>query len=314
MRILFVGSPDIALPSLRLLNERFDVCGVLTSPDKPTGRGRRLASPPVKVLAESLGLEVLQPTRLGKAFRETVRSLNPELMAVVAYSRIFGPKFLSLFNLGSVNLHPSLLPKYRGPAPIPAAILGGETDTGITIQRVGLEMDAGDILLQEKVEIKPSETAGELTMRIAPLGAQMLADVVGRIQDGVALETPQDESAVTYCTLIEKGDGHIDWRARAVEIERMVRAYNPWPVAYTTWAGSKLSILKARAYAPTAAAAEHGVCGKVVGVDKARGILIQTNHGMLAVEELQLQSRKALGWKAFLNGSPGFVGSALGGD
>jgi methionyl-tRNA formyltransferase len=314
MRILFVGTPDIALPSLRLLNDRFDVCGVLTSPDKPSGRGRRLVAPPVKVLAESLGLTVLQPTKLGKEFRETVRGLDPELMTVVAYSRIFGPKFLSLFGRGSINLHPSLLPKHRGPSPIPAAILAGDAVTAITIQRVGLEMDAGNILCQEELIIEPGETAGELSLRIAPLGAQMLADVVGCIEDGRVQETAQDESAVTYCTLIEKGDGCIDWCTSAVEIERMVRAYNPWPVAYTTLAGSKLSILKASAYSPPDAPVECETSGMVVGVDKARGILIQTNHGMLAVEELQLQSRKVLGWKAFLNGSPGFVGSALGGD
>ncbi len=314
MRILFVGTPDIALPSLRLLNDQCDVCAVLTSPDKPAGRGRRMAAPSVKKLAESIGLPVLQPSRLGKECREMVKSLNPDFVAVVAYSRIFGPKFLSLFGAGAVNLHPSLLPKYRGPAPIPAAILGGESVTGVTIQRVGLEMDAGDILLQEEVAIEPGETAGELAGRLAPLGARMLWDVIRGIESGEIQNIEQDEKAATYCSLIQKGDGRIDWSCSASKIEARIRAYNPWPGAYTQWKGSKLSILRARAYPRIYTKEAEESAGRVVGVDKARGILIQTNHGILAVEELQLQSRKALGWKAFLNGSPAFVGSALGGD
>lgn len=243
-----------------------------------------------------------------------VKSLNPDFVAVVAYSRIFGPKFLSLFGAGAVNLHPSLLPKYRGPAPIPAAILGGESVTGVTIQRVGLEMDAGDILLQEEVAIEPGETAGELAGRLAPLGARMLWDVIRGIESGEIQNIEQDEKAATYCSLIQKGDGRIDWSCSASKIEARIRAYNPWPGAYTQWKGSKLSILRARAYPRIYTKEAEESAGRVVGVDKARGILIQTNHGILAVEELQLQSRKALGWKAFLNGSPAFVGSALGGD
>jgi methionyl-tRNA formyltransferase len=314
MRILFAGSPEIALPSLELLAKKGAVCGVLTAPDRPSGRGRKLNSPPVKELADELGIPVLQPVKLNREAREAVGNLKPDLMAVFAYSKIFGPKFLSLFPKGAVNVHPSLLPKCRGPAPIPAAILCGETETGVTVQYVGLKMDAGDILLQRGVAIDERETAGELACRIAPLGAELLDQAITMIENGTANPVPQDEERATYCNMLCKTDGRIDWDSTADEISRQIRAFNPWPMAYTTFNGSKLSILMARAVDNPADDFASAPPGKVVGIDKAIGILIKTKHGILSVEELQLQSRKALGWKAFLNGTPGFTDTVLGGE
>ena len=272
----------------------------------------------VKMLADELGIPVLQPARLGADVRKLVGDLEPDLMVVAAYSKIFGPKFLSLFRYGAINMHPSLLPRHRGPSPIPAAILAGDENTGVTVQCVDAEMDAGDILLQKVVEIRAKESTGELSERLGPIGAEMLSEVVALIERGDETPVAQDHSKATYCKLILKDDGHIRWSMRGVDIERQVRAFNPWPVAFTHWKGSRLSILKANGtldgesdYACTSADI---VPGKVFGVDKALGILVQTNHGILAVEELQLQSRKALGWKAFINGTPDFLGSILGGD
>lgn len=314
MRILFAGSPEIALPSLELLSKKGMVCGVLTAPDRPSGRGRKLTSPPVKTLATALGLPLLQPLKLNQAARDAVSELNPDLMAVFAYSKIFGPKFLSLFPKGAVNVHPSLLPKHRGPAPIPGAILAGDDITGVTVQYVGLEMDAGDILIQRNVAIDDRETAGELASRIAPIGAELLGRAVTMIDEGTEQPAPQDEAKATYCSMLAKEDGLIDWNQSAEYISRQVRALNPWPIAYTAFNGSKLSILRARALDDAAADFAVEPPGTVVGVDKTNGILIKTKHGILSVEELQLQSRKALGWKAFLNGTPGFAGSQLGGE
>ena len=314
MRILFAGSPEIALPSLRLLAQNGRVCGVLTAPDRPAGRGRKMSPPPVKALALEFGLPVLQPARLDKEARDAVKALKPDLLAVFAYSKIFGPKLLSLFRQGAVNIHPSLLPKYRGPAPIPAAILAGETQTGVTVQYVGLEMDSGDILLQKEVRLEANESAGEVGSRVAPLGAELLAQAVSLLENGKAQPVPQDEAQATYCRMLTKEDGRIEWNQPAVQISRLVRAYNPWPVAFTSFNDQKLSILRARVVEADSDGYAEDPPGKVVGIDKTIGILIKTYQGILSVEELQLQSRKALGWKEFLNGTPGFAGSVLGGE
>lgn len=313
MKILFAGSPDIAVPALDAVAGSFDVCAVLTNPDRTAGRGKRKAGPPVKAKAESLGLPVLQPESLNSDFRAQISQLKPDVLVVVAYGKIFGPKFLSLFPLGGINLHPSLLPQYRGPAPLPAAILNGETETGVTIQRIGRAMDSGDIIAQKKFSIEETDTTGTLVAEAAALGAGLLTNVLHDIENGRVQSKAQDDGKATYCRLIEKSDGCIDWHRSAVHISRMVRAYNPWPTAYTMYKGKKLAILKSHVYRGNTVAAT-GAPGLVAGVDTAEGILIQTKSGILAVEQLQLQSRKALEWKAFLNGTADFAGSMLGGE
>ena len=314
MRILFAGSPEIALPSLKLLASESLVSGVLTSPDRPAGRGKKMKPPPVKVVADELGLPVLQPERLDGKARLDVEALKPDIMAVFAYSKIFGPRFLSLFKSGAVNVHPSLLPKYRGPAPIPAAILAGDEITGVTVQCVGLKMDAGDILLQQEIRIGERETAGELANRVAPVSAELLLRAVRMIEDDSATPFPQDDREASYSGKISKEDGRIDWMHTARQIALQVRAYNPWPMAYTTFGKLKLSICRAVFSWGDEERFSNETPGKVIGVDTTEGILIKTFKGILLVEELQLQSHKALGWKAFLNGTPGFTGSILGGE
>ncbi|TVQ37904.1 MAG: methionyl-tRNA formyltransferase [Spirochaetaceae bacterium] len=311
MRILFAGTPQIAVPSLQRLHQSFEVAAVLTAPDAPSGRGRTPQPSAVKLCAVERGLPVLQPARLDAEAREQVAKRRPDLLACVAYGRIFGARFLDLFAHGGVNLHPSLLPRHRGPSPIPAAILAGDRETGITVQRLALEMDAGDILRQIRFPLDGSETTGSLSDCVALEGARLLTATLRDLQLGAIEPRPQDHSRATYCRLIAADDGLIDWNTPVMHIERMVRAYNPWPGAYSFLNGTRLTIHEARA-------GERGsgglAAGTVVAVDKRSGILIQTGDGLLAVRRLQLQSRKPMDWNSFANGHRGVVGSVLGGS
>lgn len=341
MRVLFAGTPEIAVPSLEQLSEQADVVGALTAPDAPSGRRRTPQPSAVKRCAERLGIPVLQPERLNAAAREAVARLNPQLLVCVAYGRIFGPRFLGLFSYGGINLHPSLLPRHRGPAPIPAAILAGDSETGITIQTLALEMDAGDILRQARIALDGTETTGGLTDRLAVEGAPLLGEVVRDIAAGAVAAQPQDHRRATYCRLITAGDGTIDWNEPARMIERMVRAYNPWPGAHTWLDGRRLTIHESSILQPAQPAGDEvpagdeaqmdgdesagggwtlggeqdgtGRPGLVTAVDKRRGILVQTGDGLLAIRRLQLQSRTAMDWKSFANGYRDVVGTVLGG-
>ena len=310
MRILFGGSPDFALPAIRTLIKSHDVVGVLTAPDRRRGRRSELQPSPVAAVAADLGLPILRPERLGSETRRLVTELGPELLVVVAYGKIFGPRFLSLFDHGGINLHPSLLPKFRGPAPIPAAILSGQSVTGCTVQRVAPKMDAGAILDQVRLELSGQESTASLTERCSAIGAEQLSRVVDQIESGNVTYFEQQESDATYCSLIKKDSGRINWRDSSTYIERMIRAFDPWPGASTYWNGLRLSLLKASASDDSEPRSEGA--GTVFGVDKERGILIQTGKGTLAVEHLQLQSKRPLSFRDFLNGTKAFVGSTLG--
>ena len=311
MRILFAGTPGIAVPSLRAVAGEFDVVGVLTAPDRTSGRGRKVSPSPVKAAAGEMGLRVLQPERLGAASRDDVASLGADLLVVFAYGRIFGPKFLSLFPLGGINMHPSALPKYRGPSPITAAILGGDSETALTVQRISEEMDAGDIVRQTPFPLDGTETTGSLTEAVSLAAAPELAAAVRNIAEGTAVDVPQDPAAAVYCRLVRKENGVIDWSRPAAEIERMIRAYDPWPRARTTLGGEPLTLL-ASAVADTVSRGGSGPPGTVSGVDTSRGILIQTGEGILAVTRLQAAGRKPLDFRSFLNGVTLEAGSQLG--
>jgi methionyl-tRNA formyltransferase len=315
VRVLLAGTPEIALQSLEAIHRsRHDLVGVLTAPDRQAGRGRRVIPPPVKARALELGLPTLQPERVRTEAREQVAALKPEILACVAHGRIYGPKFIALFPYGTLNLHPSLLPRYRGPAPVAAPILNGDREAGVTIQRLALEVDAGDILAQEAITLDGTETTGTLTVRLGELGARLLVSVLDAIESGNASEQPQDHSQASYTTLVTKEDGHIDWAEPAELIARKVRAYDPWPRTFTLFGGRRLNVLKAVAESGQSAdgsADTHP--GRVIRVDTALGILVETGNGLLALQRLQLQSRKPLDWRSFLNGVRDFVGSVLGG-
>jgi methionyl-tRNA formyltransferase len=318
MRVLFAGSPSIAVPSLEVLyvEKGIDLAGVLTNPD--SARGRHGTPHPTEVgeaaqrllrQAEGQGrgaFQILKPEKLDAALREQISALKPDLLVSFAYGYFFGPKFMALFPLGGINIHPSLLPKYRGPAPIQAAILNRDIETGISIQCLAQEMDSGDILAVEHLRLTGRETTGSLSEIVSKKAALMLPEVLGRIAAGEK-GTPQDHSMASVCSMISRDDALIDWKASALEIEAKIRAFDPWPLCRTIHNGKELFILKADVYRNTCVST--GEPGLVLGIDKQAGILVQTGEGILAVSELQYQAKKALFWKDFLNGARNFTGS-----
>ncbi len=311
MRVLFAGTPQIAVPALdALAGSSHDVVGVLSAPDRPGGRGRELVASPVKARAIALSVPVLQPERLDADARQAVRELRPDALACFAYGKIFGPRFLELFSGGALNVHPSLLPRYRGPAPIPAAIINRDDRTGVTVQQIAAEMDAGDIVVQRAVTLDGSETTESLGEYLASIGAALLVEALDRIESGSAVYTPQNHRAATYTRLLDKNDGRIDWTRSAPEIDALVRASIPWPKAYTSLATDRLVVLEALVVSP----AGSGEPGRVRSVDTTGGILVETGNGVLGLQKLQVQSRKALDWRSFVNGMPQIVGSLLGGS
>jgi methionyl-tRNA formyltransferase len=245
MRIVFMGSPEFALPSLRALIEaKYEVIAVYTQPDRPTGRGRKLAPPPVKALALAHGLPVHQPRSISKPEAvEALRALRPDLGIIAAYGQILKQPVLDAFPLGVLNVHASLLPRWRGAAPIPAAILAGDARSGATIMRVALALDAGPMLARVEVPIAPDDTTATLTEKIAVAGARLLLEILPRYAAGALRPQEQDDALATYAPQIEKADALIDWsRESSARIERMVRAYDPWPVAYSYLAGAPLRL------------------------------------------------------------------------
>jgi len=339
LRLLFAGSPAIALPSLRMLAEGakaglWTLAGVLTNPDSRKGRGGGTEPTDIgreaALLAEeiaALGLPppaILKPETLKEEAREAVSALKPDLLVCFAYGRIFGPRFMDLFPLGGINVHPSLLPKYRGASPIQEAILRRDSETGITIQRIAAEMDCGNILAQETIPLGGTETAASLSETAAVKGAELLQAVLESVvamgQAGLVGIPQQGEAS--YCTVIEKSSGVIDWNRSAPEICAQIRAYNPWPLARTGHKGQILNILEAAPFSKESGAPGGGPSalpntgalaepGRILDIDKKSGILVQTGDGVLAVSVLQYQTKKTLPWQAFLNGSRDFIGSLL---
>lgn len=318
MRILFAGTPEIALPALNALEgDSREIAGVLTAPDAPAGRRRVLTPPPVKVWAGERKIPVIQPERLGPEARREVAALEPDLLVVVAYGKIFGPRFLELFPRGGINMHPSLLPRHRGPSPIPAALLAGDEVTGVTVQCLSLEMDAGDILEQREIPLTDRVTAQDLYHQLGELGGQAVASVVDQIARGTAAPRRQIAEDATWCHLIRKEQGDLTWQESAREIDRMIRAYTPWPGVRCRWDQAALQLLEAEPVpdpVPGPGGDRQGQGarpGTVLGVDTGRGILIQTVDGILAVRRLKLQGRKETDYRSFLNGNSSIIGSVL---
>jgi methionyl-tRNA formyltransferase len=257
----------------------------------------------------------MKPERLGAGARRDIGALGPDILVSFAYGKIFGPQFLALFPLGGINIHPSLLPAYRGPTPIPQAILNRDRETGISIQRLAPEMDSGDILVQEAFPLAGTETAAGLGGEMARRAALLIAPALRGIAAGTLEGRPQDHAKASYCRLLSREDGRINWGAGARDIEARIRAYNPWPLSWTLDGDQRLYILTASVGgAPLTGPAEGQAAapGTVLGIDRGRGILVQTGEGALAVSMLQYGAKKALDWKAFLNGARGFAGRRLG--
>lgn len=289
--IVFMGTPAFAVPSLeRLAASRHRIAGVVCQPDRPAGRGQRKQAPPVKEAALRLGLPVAQPERIrGEEFLSTLREWKPDLIAVAAYGRILPPAVLQLPRLGCINVHASLLPRYRGAAPIPWAILHGEPETGVTIMQMNEGLDEGDILLQRATPIGPEETAGELGARLAVLGAELLLEAVEGLAAGGLRGTPQDHAAATFAPMIRKEDARIDWSRSAVDLARAVRAFHPWPVAFTFLGGRRVRIHRARPVAADLSPAEPGEI-----VEAGDTVVVGTGKGGLQILELQFEGRRRI--------------------
>jgi methionyl-tRNA formyltransferase len=306
--LIFMGSPEFAVPTLEALLAREDVRAVVTQPDRPRGRGRALAPPPVKEVAAAAGIPVLQPTRL-KDNHEIVAALSalePVFAIVVAYGRILPPALLTLPARGCLNVHASLLPRYRGAAPIQWAIAGGEHETGVTIMRLDEGMDTGPVVLERREPIAEDDTAGSLAVRLARLGAVALADALDLARGGLLPEAPQDPSAATYAPLLAKDQGRVDFGQPARTVRDWIRAMDPWPGAWTILRGEPL-----RLFAPRLVSGR-GEPGLVLGADRD-GLLVACGDGAIGIGELQLPSRKRMPARALLAGQPIASGTVLGG-
>jgi methionyl-tRNA formyltransferase len=320
MSIVFVGTPAFAVPALRRLHaDGHEISAVVTQPDRPAGRGRRTTPPPVKLAAAELGLPVWQPATLRDAdVLGQVAALKPEVIVAVAYGQILRREVLDLPPRGVVNVHPSLLPRWRGASPIAAAIIAGDEETGVTIMLMDPGMDTGPILAQEAAPVSPADTTGSLTERLSHLGADLLSRTLRRWLAGEIEPQPQDDSSATVTRLIRKEDGAIDWTLPAADIWRRVRAYNPWPGAYTALDGESLHIWQACPLEGDAGSPP----GTVVALDdRARSGLpaslppapfaVQTGRGLLAALEVQRAGRRSLPAADFLRGMPDLIGRRL---
>jgi methionyl-tRNA formyltransferase len=306
MRLLFFGTPEFAVPSLEILLARGDeVAAVVCQPDRPAGRGQKLTPPPVKVAALRHALPVLQPEKLrSDETMAALRAKAPELVIVAAYGRILPAAILNLPPRGCVNVHASLLPRYRGAAPIQWAILNGDATTGVTIMRMDEGMDTGAMLLQRATDIRPGETYGELQDRLARLGAVALRDALDAMQRGELTVTPQDDSVAIAAPKIEKQQGRIDWKRAAVEIERQVRAFNPWPSAHAEVGGQVLKIHR------VSLCEGRGSAGTVLSVEP--DLVVACGDGALRVDEVQPGGRQRMQGAAFARGARLGVGIPLG--
>ena len=303
MRILFMGTPDFAVASLkRLVEDGHELCGVFTQPDKPKNRGHKLTPSPVKEYALSQGLEVYQPLKMrdGEAF-SIVEKLAPELIVVAAYGKILPEDILNFPQYGSINVHSSLLPKYRGAAPINWAILDGEEETGVSIMYMAKELDAGDVILQKTTPIDPREDALTLTMRLAELGAEALSETVEALKNGAAVRTPQDHSNMTYASMLTKDMSPVDWTRSAHAISCQIRGLIPWPCATT----DVISGEPMKLYAADETGADSSAQpGTIVAAGKA-GIDIACGDGkVLRLTEIQAQGGKRMTAAAYLLGHP----------
>ena len=316
MRVLFAGTPSYSTYPLAALHSEFDVCAVLTTPDRPIGRRHLLTASPIKQKALDLGIPVLQPDNIDTSLHDGVVELEPELLVVASFHEIFKQSFISLFPSGGINLHPSLLPKLRGPSPVQSVILSGDRKSGVTVQRLARRMDAGDILAQEEIQLSGDETAPELLDLSFEVGARLIVDVIRGLESGKLQGSAQSDEDATYCRLIKKEDGRIDWSSDAQHINGMVRAYMPWPGAFSTYEGRQLSLVRVGLPDRDRLSIEpdsDGNPGFVFGVDKQHGILVHTGSGVLSIQELQLEAKRSMAWQDFLNGHRELIGSQLGG-
>ncbi|WP_073614169.1 methionyl-tRNA formyltransferase [Desulfopila aestuarii] len=308
LRILFMGTPDFAAATLQALLDGPDtVVAVVTQPDRPKGRGKKLTPPPVKVLAQAAGIPVLQPTKIKtQEFRDELAGYKPDVVVVTAYGRILPPALLELAPHGCINVHGSLLPAYRGAAPIQWAVINGDSETGVTIMQMDEGMDTGNILLTAAIPVNDDETAGSLFPKLAALGGTTVRQALALLKEGKLTATVQDDTRATVAPMLKKEDGRIDWQKSAREIHCLIRGLDPWPSAYCFLHGKRLQL-----FAPEVLHQTSNVePGTLLAADK-RGLLIATGRDCLLVREVQPEGKKRMNVEAFLCGSPVEPGTRL---
>ena len=300
MRIVFAGTPEFAVPPLRaLLGTSHDICGVYTQPDRPAGRGRKLTPSPVKLIAQEAGLPVFQPETLkDEAAQAELSALKPDLMVVVAYGLLLPRAVIDTPPLGCINIHASLLPRWRGAAPIQRSILAGDAETGVTIMYIEPRLDAGPMLLKKSCPIGPDDTAGDLHDRLARIGAEALLEALPPIAAGTAQPELQDESLVTHAAKISKDDAQLDWSRPASELQRQICAFNPWPVAETVYRDQVMRVWRATVIPATRLAPPGTLLIDGEHLD------VVTGNGCLRLLEIQLPGGKRIAARDFINGHP----------
>ena len=295
-RIVFMGSPDFAAISLRTLAQNFNIVGCVTQPDRRAGRGKKLLSPPVKILADKLAIPVIQPHRIKDVdAMDELRRFAPDLIVVAAYGQILRPELLALPRYGCVNVHGSLLPRWRGAAPIQAAILAGDAKSGITIMLMDEGIDTGDMLAKRALPIANDDTAETLFNKLAPLGAELLVETLPKYLNGEITPQPQPEEGATYAKMLKKADGKLDFSKTALELERQIRAFSPWPSSFFEWEGTRIKVHRAKVDGRKSP----GI-GKQV---KIKGVpAIGTSDGILLLKQIQPAGKKSMSGKSFLVG------------
>lgn len=314
MKIVFMGTPDFSAVVLEKLNSVYQVSAVVTGLDKPVGRGYNLAPSPLKVKAIELGIPVLQYAKVSREGLDDIRALQPDIIVTAAFGQILSDAFLAIPKFAVLNVHASLLPKYRGSSPIQWSIINGDEKTGITIMKTVKAVDAGDVLLEKETEIGKKETAGELFDRLAKLGGEAIVEAISLVECGKATFTPQDESKVTHCSMINKGDGLVDFSKSAKEIDCFVRGMTPWPSAYTHIGEKTLKIFDVEKVEPfdlqkSNDQFENAKFGEVVLADKNHGLIVKVADGFIRLHVIQLEGSKRMDDTQFLLGRKIDVGT-----
>jgi methionyl-tRNA formyltransferase len=311
MRIVFMGTPEFAATPLEfLMLNRAGVVAVYTQPDKEAGRGRALVAPPVKTIALKYGIPVYQPANLKSVEeRDKLTALKPDIIVVAAFGQILPQPVLELPRYGCLNIHPSLLPKYRGVSPVPAAILNGDEFTGVSVMILDKGVDTGPILVQAQTSIKGWDTTGSLTEKLSRIGAQLLLEILPRWVEGQVTPQTQDNAQATYTRMIDKEAGGIEWHQPAVELWRQVRAYHPWPGSYTQWQGKQLKIIEA-----VPLEGQSGIPGRVVTLAGDVAFGVETGAGILGVVRVQMEGKRAMMAGEFLRGQRQLTGAVLPGN
>ena len=308
MNIIFMGTPDFAIPSLaRLIASDNNIMGVVTQPDRPRGRGKKLQPPPVKTLALQHGLTVVQPEDVKEEnFIQWLKTQNPDLIVVVAFGQILPPKILNIPSHGCINLHTSLLPAYRGAAPINWVLINGDKVTGVTTILMNEWMDTGDILLQRKINIEQKDDALTLSHRLSTLGAKLLLETISQLKTGTLIPMPQNHSKASYAPALKKEDGRIDWGKDAQAIHSQIRGTLPWPGAFTNLENKLLKIFKSQ----VVECKSQDTPGKISQINP-EGIKVATGKGYLLLTEVQLQDRRRMEVAEFIKGNPIPIGTML---